>query len=62
MTYLVDEQGYYGEFGGTYIPEILHRCVKELQDTYLDVLQSESFRRQYDQLLRDYVGRPSHSI
>ncbi len=59
MTYLVDEQGYYGEFGGTYIPEILHRCVKELQDTYLDVLQSESFRRQYDQLLRDYVGRPS---
>lgn len=59
MTYLVDEQGYYGEFGGTYIPEILHRCVKELQDTYLGVLQSESFRRQYDQLLRDYVGRPS---
>ena len=59
MTFLVDNQGYYGEFGGAYIPEILHRCVKELQDTYLDVLQSESFRRQYDQLLRDYVGRPS---
>ena len=59
MTFLVDNQGYYGEFGGAYIPEILHRCVKELQDTYLDVLQSENFRRQYDQLLRDYVGRPS---
>ena len=59
MTFLVDNQGYYGEFGGAYIPEILHRCVKELQNTYLDVLQSESFRRQYDQLLRDYVGRPS---
>ena len=59
MTCLVDNQGYYGEFGGAYIPEILHRCVKELQETYLDVLQSENFRRQYDQLLRDYVGRPS---
>lgn len=59
MTFLVDNQGYYGEFGGAYIPEILHRCVKELQDTYLDVLQSENFRRQYNQLLRDYVGRPS---
>ena len=59
MTFLVDNQGYYGEFGGAYIPEILHRCVKELQETYLDVLQSENFRRQYDQLLRDYVGRPS---
>lgn len=59
MTLLVDNQGYYGEFGGAYIPEILHRCVKELQDTYLDVLQNENFRRQYDQLLRDYVGRPS---
>ena len=59
MTFLVDNQGYYGEFGGAYIPEILHRCVKELQETYLDVLQSQNFRRQYDQLLRDYVGRPS---
>ena len=59
MTFLVDNQGYYGEFGGAYIAEILHRCVKELQETYLDVLRSENFRRQYDQLLRDYVGRPS---
>ena len=58
-SYKVNNEGYYGEFGGAYIPEILHRCVKELQDTYLDVLQSENFRRQYDQLLRDYVGRPS---
>ena len=58
-TFLVDNQGYYGEFGGAYIPEILHRCVKELQDTYLGVLQSEDFRREYNRLLRDYVGRPS---
>lgn len=58
-TFLVDNQGYYGEFGGAYIPEILHRCVKELQDTYLGVLQSEDFRQEYERLLRDYVGRPS---
>lgn len=58
-SYQVNNEGYYGEFGGAYIPEILHRCVQELQDTYLQVLQSESFRQEYNQLLRDYVGRPS---
>ena len=58
-SFLVDKEGYYGEFGGAYVPEILHRCVEELQNTYLDVLQSEDFKREYDQLLRDYVGRPS---
>lgn len=59
MSFLTDKNGYYGEFGGTYIPEILHRCVEELQQTYLNVLQSENFRRDYARLLRDYVGRPS---
>lgn len=59
MSYLVDKEGYYGDFGGAYIPEILHRCVQELRDTYLDVLADASFRREYEQLLRDYVGRPS---
>ncbi|MDY3068575.1 MAG: tryptophan synthase subunit beta [Parabacteroides sp.] len=58
-TYQVDENGFYGEFGGAYIPEILHRCVDELQHTYLTVLQSDDFKKEYDQLLRDYVGRPS---
>ncbi len=58
-SYLVDQQGYYGEFGGAYVPEILQECVTELQDCYLDVLQSEEFRQSFDQLLRDYVGRPS---
>jgi tryptophan synthase beta chain len=58
-TYQVNENGYYGEFGGAYIPEILHKCVTELQDTYLKVLESEDFCREFDQLLRDYVGRPS---
>ena len=57
--YQVDQNGYYGEFGGAYIPEILHRCVNELQSTYLKVIESEEFKKEYDQLLQDYVGRPS---
>lgn len=58
-TYQVDKNGYYGEFGGAYVPEILHRCVEVLQNTYLEVIESESFKAEYYQLLRDYVGRPS---
>ena len=57
--YQVNDKGYYGEFGGAYVPEILHRCVEELRQTYLRVMNSETFRKEYDQLLRDYVGRPS---
>ena len=59
MSYLADANGYYGDFGGAFVPEILHRCVQELQSMYLKVLQSPSFREEYSQLLRDYVGRPS---
>ncbi|MDR0962651.1 MAG: tryptophan synthase subunit beta [Mediterranea sp.] len=58
-SFLVNNEGYYGDFGGAYIPEILHKCVTELQETYLTVLQSAEFRREYEQLLRDYVGRPT---
>lgn len=58
-NYLADENGYYGEFGGAYIPEILHRCVSDLQKAYKEVLKSESFKKEYEQLLKDYVGRPS---
>ena len=59
MTYLADNEGYFGEFGGAYIPEILHGCVTELQDTYMKVIGSPEFRKEYIALLRDYVGRPS---
>ncbi len=59
MNYQVDEKGYYGRFGGAYIPEILHRCVEDLQNTYLKVLESDSFKKEFHGLLRDYVGRPS---
>ena len=58
-SYLADPEGYYGEFGGAYVPEILHRCVEELQQAYLRILESEDFQREFRALLRDYVGRPS---
>lgn len=58
-NYHVDSKGYYGCFGGAYVPEILRRAVETLQENYLPIMQSESFRREYDRLLRDYVGRPS---
>ena len=58
-TFHVNNEGHYGEFGGAYVPEILHRCVEELQKSYLEVIESESFKREYDELLRNYVGRPS---
>lgn len=44
-TYQVNKEGYYGEFGGAYIPEILHRCVEELQNAYSKVLESEGFKK-----------------
>lgn len=58
-TYQVNEEGYYGNFGGAYIPEILHRCVTNLKEAYLNVLESQDFKNEFTQLLRDYVGRPS---
>lgn len=58
-SYQVNEKGYYGEFGGAYIPEILHRCVSELQEAYSRVLEDEGFKKEYAQLLKDYVGRSS---
>lgn len=59
MTYQVDSKGYYGPFGGAYIPEMLHRNVEELQQKYLDIIYSEEFQAEMNQLLRDYVGRPT---
>lgn len=58
-TYQVNPDGYYGEFGGAYIPEILHQCVENLRNAYLEVLDSPDFREEFARLLRDYVGRPS---
>jgi len=58
-SYTVDADGFYGRFGGAYVPEILHKCVTDLQREYLPIIESESFKHEYRQLLRDYVGRPS---
>lgn len=52
-----DEQGYYGEFGGAYIPEMLYKNVEELRENYLNIIESESFQKEYLLLLNDYAGR-----
>lgn len=59
QTYLVDKNGYYGEFGGAYVPEILQAPLNAIKEQYLDIIESEEFQREYMELLRDYVGRPS---
>lgn len=54
-----DAQGYYGKFGGAYIPEMLHRNVEELRTRYREILQEPAFRKEFDELLHDYAGRPT---
>lgn len=54
-----NEQGYYGRFGGAYIPEMLFRNVEELRTRYLEIMGEDSFQKEYQQLLEDYVGRPT---
>jgi tryptophan synthase beta subunit len=62
MKYGVNEQGYYGDFGGAYIPEMLYPNVEELRQQYLTIINDDSFKAEFDQLLKDYVGRPSPCI
>lgn len=57
--YTVDKQGHYGKFGGAYIPEMLHANISRLQAEYISIMEETSFRKEFDHLLRDYVGRPS---
>jgi tryptophan synthase beta chain len=59
MSYQVDNKGYYGRFGGAFIPEMLYPNVEELRQQYLSVIGSPDFINEMDALLRDYVGRPS---
>lgn len=59
MNYQVNEKGYYGEFGGAYIPEMLYPNVEYLRQHYLKMIAEEGFQREFHQLLVDYVGRPS---
>lgn len=59
MDYNVNKEGFYGNFGGAYIPEILYKTVKDLEAAYLPIIESEDFKKEYHNLLKDYVGRPS---
>ncbi|MCC8117847.1 MAG: tryptophan synthase subunit beta [Bacteroidales bacterium] len=59
MTYNVDQLGFYGTYGGAYIPEILHQCVQDLQEAYLPIIEDPEFQKDFRTLLRDYAGRPS---
>ncbi|MDT3405570.1 tryptophan synthase subunit beta [Mucilaginibacter terrae] len=59
MKYTVNEQGYYGDFGGAYIPEMLYPNVEELRQQYQNIITDESFKAEFESLLKDYVGRPS---
>ena len=59
MSYNINKKGYYGEFGGAYIPEMLYPNVEELRQNYLKIMAEPSFKKEFDQLLKDYVGRPS---
>ena len=59
MKYQVDEQGFYGEFGGAFIPEMLHANIDNLAKQYLSITAEPAFKIEFDSLLKDYVGRPS---
>mgnify|MGYP006095693247 FL=1 len=54
-----DKNGYFGQFGGAFIPELLYPNVKELADNYIQIIESEEFQTEYKSLLKDYVGRPT---
>jgi tryptophan synthase beta chain len=55
----VDENGYYGQFGGAYIPEMLYSNVENLKENYLKIINEENFQKEFNSLLKDYVGRPT---
>jgi tryptophan synthase beta chain len=59
MSYHVNEKGFYGEFGGAYIPEMMRPNIEELRTNYMRIISSYNFRQDYISLLKNYVGRPS---
>lgn len=59
MSYKVDDRGYYGQFGGAYIPEMLYPNVEELRNNYLAIMQAPDFQKEFHDLLKNYVGRPT---
>ncbi|MFL2629650.1 MAG: tryptophan synthase subunit beta [Flavobacteriaceae bacterium] len=59
MKYNVDENGYYGNFGGAFIPEMLHPNINELKENYLKIISESKFKKDFNSLLKKYVGRPT---
>jgi tryptophan synthase beta chain len=59
MNFNVDESGYYGRFGGAYIPEMLYPNIEELRENYLNIMAEPSFQAEFNDLLKNYVGRPT---
>jgi len=59
MSFAVSEQGFFGEFGGAYVPEMLYPNVRELQERYLEIINSTDFGREFSALLADFAGRPT---
>src|SRR5688500_13113486 len=59
MNYSVDDKGYYGEFGGAYIPEMLYPNIEALQKNYLRIIEDEGFQKEFHDLLCDFAGRPT---
>jgi tryptophan synthase beta chain len=59
MNYNVNKKGYYGDFGGAFIPEMLYPNITELRENYLKISASSEFKKEFDFLLRSYVGRPT---
>ena len=59
MKYDVNEQGFYGDFGGAFIPEMLYPNIQELKSSYRKILNDDAFKKELASLLKDYVGRPT---
>jgi len=58
-NFYVDNNGFFGRYGGAYVAEILYKCVHDLQEAYLPIFESQEFQDEFHQLLKDYVGRPT---
>ena len=59
ISYNVDKNGFYGDFGGAFIPEMMHANIEELKSKYLKISSEISFKKEFDDLLEKYVGRPT---
>ena len=59
MSYLADKAGFFGQFGGAFVPEMLHANIAELDSNYLKIIEDQAFQKEFNKLLADYAGRPS---